>query len=248
MAGLKRALLGRVNGVVKNLGIAVIPSWEYASYITGELPSPSFRFGNREYKYFFHRHNCGFHPAHATERCVELALADCWLAANANDDVVEIGAVTPYYWPGRVRIVVDPADDSSYVTMRQSVLDVDLSGAVALCISTLEHVGSGEYGQPSNSQLTCEAFEKVLSEPKALFVTIPLGYNPVMDQLLRTARLPADVTLSFLTRSADGQHWKEERTLEPCRQDYQHGTRQCAVTVAVIERGARVGRDTRPTS
>ena len=57
--------------------------------------------------YFHHHHNCGFPGKRRTERTVELAIADWWL--KQHPDAVEVGAVTPYYWPGRVANVI-PVD------------------------------------------------------------------------------------------------------------------------------------------
>ena len=41
-------------------------------------------------------YNCGFRWKRMTERCLEIAIAKIWLKKNAKN-IIEIGAVTPYY-------------------------------------------------------------------------------------------------------------------------------------------------------
>jgi hypothetical protein len=47
---------------------------------------------------------------------------------------------------GKLDNVVDPADPRVLVTLRASLFDFDLRVRTALSISSLEHVGTGQYG------------------------------------------------------------------------------------------------------
>ena len=64
---------------------------------------------------FYHPFNCGDGSTRTTERSVELALAFQWLE-RVDGDVVEVGAVTPYYLDVRdqltekISLVIDPQD------------------------------------------------------------------------------------------------------------------------------------------
>ncbi len=97
---------------------------------------PTFEFAGKVFKLFVSNHNCGWPPARMTERAVELPLADRWLESVDAARVMEIGAVTPYYWPRRVPHVVDPYDPHPLVTTKASLFDVDLSAGPVLSIST----------------------------------------------------------------------------------------------------------------
>jgi hypothetical protein len=233
----KRRILNFVNHLARPFGVALVPLWRYDGRPT------QFVFAGRSYYYFTHHYNCGWHPASGTERTVELALADAWLTLARLSTVVEVGAVTPYYWPGRVNRVIDPADDSPMVTDRVSMLDFNLNGASVLCISTLEHVGSGEYGLQAEPRLTQRAVEKLFSEPSKFLATIPMGYNPYMDDLLFRIPIPTDVSRSFLVRTEDGFGWREERNENASRLSYGHGTARCANSVAILERGGLLIND-----
>src|SRR5688572_23445430 len=83
----------------------------------------SFLLDGKPVPYFYHRFNCGWPPGRVTERSVELAVADTWLSKLDTKDVWEVGAVTPYYWPGRIRQVLDPGDPHVLVTVRDSFLE-----------------------------------------------------------------------------------------------------------------------------
>lgn len=135
---------------------AVVPWWE---------SQPTFEFAGKVFKLFVSNHNCGWPPARMTERAVELALADRWLETVDATRVIEIGAVTPYYWPRRVPHVVDPYDPHPYVTTRASLFDVDLSAGPVLSISTFEHIGIGDYGLPVDRSLVVNASQSVRGIP-----------------------------------------------------------------------------------
>lgn len=206
MAGIKSALAAAVNRLAGPLGLAVVPAWRLRDL---EYPAvPTFRFGGADFPYLLHHHNCGRLPETATERTVELALADRWLAHAPADRVVEVGAVTPYYWPGRVRRVADPADPHPRVTDRVGVEDVDLTGAAVLCVSTLEHIGRGDYGLPPDPPALTRAVEKLCREAAAFLVTVPVGYNPHADAVF-LAPPPAGVTAGYVVRTARPPYWVE---------------------------------------
>jgi hypothetical protein len=171
----------------------------------------TFEFGGTVLKLFVGNHNCGWPPARMTERAVELALADRWLEAAEIARVVEIGAVTPYYWPRRVPCIVDPRDPHPLVTTKASLFDVDFSGAPVLSISTLEHVGLSDYGLPVDHSLAVKALRKVFQESPAFLITVPAGYNQALDEFFfEHGRVPDDIVVRHLVRSARGNDWREE--------------------------------------
>jgi len=181
---------------------AVVPKWS----IEWWQSFPEFTFNSRYYIGFCHTHNCGWPPSRMTERSVEVALADRWLS-TVSGPVIEIGAVTPYYWPNRLTRVVDPADQHPLVTDRVSLFDVDTTGLNVLCLSTLEHIGSGEYGQQVDATGPTKALAHLTARCRDYLITVPFGYHPDVDAALfsDTPLLPA----KFLVRSAEGNDWRE---------------------------------------
>jgi hypothetical protein len=153
---------------------------------------------NNKYKYFYHSHNIGNLGLRYSERVVELSLSDRWLASNP--DAIEIGAVTPYYWPGRVNVVVDPSDQHHLVTERQSLFDLDCSGKNVLMISTIEHIGLPEYNQ--REKLTAvDAFLKIAKEAENFLITFPVGWNALLDEFVFSGNAATYCTVRFLVRN-----------------------------------------------
>jgi hypothetical protein len=241
---LRDRTLGMLNAPLRAVGLELVQGWRRRWWMCQR----SFEFNGRELPYFFHAYNCGW-PPFTSERTVELALADDWLDRQAEARVIEIGAVTPYYWPGRVREIVDPFDTHPRVTDRRSLLDVDLRGAHVLSISTFEHIGTGDYSSQESPERVGDAFAKLLAEAAAFLVTVPTGYNPRIDEMLfdSGSSWPADVSVCFLVRSADGS-WLQTVSRELARQPYGDERLQrrfpstCigqwANAVAVLERAA----------
>ena len=124
---MKQTLIKVLNIPLHYIGIQLIPEWNFQ----WRRYARTFCFSGKEFNYFYHSYNCGW-PPYVTERSVELALADFWLDHIDPSDVIEIGAVTPYYWPGRVSSIVDPCDSHPAVTLRQSVLYCTCSQIVIL--------------------------------------------------------------------------------------------------------------------
>lgn len=186
--------------------------------------------GERRLPYFFHRHNCGWPPARCTERVVELALADDWLRGHSSG-VLEVGAVTPYYWPHRVEQVVDPADPHPLVTHRRSIFDVDLTGRWVLSISTLEHIGSGEYGQPEDGDAAPRALEKIVEEARGFLVSLPLGSAPRLESAIEGLRDTSEVEVTYYRRVSNWA-WREES--QPPRTSVPSGAAVYADAIAVL--------------
>jgi hypothetical protein len=218
MRPLKSVLSDVANWFTRPLGVAVVPAHKWAALRTD--PEESFRFGGHDYPFFLHHYNCGRHPMLASERTVELALADRWLTRAPADRVCEVGAVTPYYWPGRVARVVDPADPHPQVTTRRSVLDLDMRGLAVLSVSTMEHVGAGEYDLPPDPTALRRAVDKLCAEAEAFLVTMPAGYNPLADKVLFDDPLPDQVTARYLVRTAGAPYWREVTDRAEARRPY----------------------------
>lgn len=166
-----------------------------------------FEFEGRTFKLFVSNHNCGWPPFRMTERSVELALADFWLGRNAETDFVEIGAVTPYYWPRRIRTIIDPTDKHVLVTDPVSVMDYDLRGKHVISISTIEHIGRGDYGlEPCDSE-ACLAFDRIVQDAATALITFPIGFNATLDKYIAKEGSKNEVRIAFLGRGSSNNVW-----------------------------------------
>ena len=227
---------------LRPLGLRLLPSWRVQWWSAAER----FTRRGKEYACFYHAFNCGW-PPYTSERSVELALANAWLEDFRPDEVIEIGAVTPYYWPHRVTSVVDPFDEHTLVSHRQSLFELTLDRPV-LSISTFEHIGKGDYGSTEPDESSTLAFQKVFTESPAFLITVPVGYNLRVDDWLFGSELPEDVTRDFIVRDGESR-WRLARDNADARRPYGDPIVQAqfpgtsigvwANSVAVLERTSR---------
>lgn len=201
-----------------------------------------YRSGGIDLPYCLHPHNCGLSTdRRRTERTVELSIADHWLrlVGDAGDaEVVEIGAVSPYYWGNRIKTVVDPADKQA--TLRDSLFNCDFSGAAVLSISTLEHIGEPRYGLREN-ETPLTALKKLMKEAPRFLVTVPYGWrtNPsfpeMQDYLLnnRGEELAKEGVQVFTVSRRSDETWCPSTDYRP----YGSPPKSWANTVIVVEKG-----------
>jgi hypothetical protein len=205
MNSIRSNIASLLNGLANPFGAVVVPSWQWDYYV--DKSCRTFFISGRPFPFFLHHHNCGHEPSAATERTVELAVADYWLGKKPFLDIIEIGAVTPYYWPGRIPRVVDPADPHPRVTDRAPMNDIDLSNKSVLCISTLEHIGSGEYGLPHDPTAMKNALNKIVAEAESFLISVPVGYSPMSDAILFDAPQINGINYYCVARSKYPPYW-----------------------------------------
>jgi len=154
-----------------------------------------------------------------TERSVELSIADEWITTKEN--VIEIGAVTPYYWPKRINNIVDPTDNHKLVNIKASLFDVFLKDRNVLCLSVLEHIGVGDYGIDSSPGLSIGALEIILMQSKSALITIPVGYNKQLDNYI-FKRIAKDSKVYYLVRGCGEKdnNWKQVNMLKNNELEY----------------------------
>ena len=152
-------------------------------YLISKSTCDSFCYKGEQLKLYQNRFNCGKINERMTERGLELAIAKKWLSEN-KDDLIEIGAVTPYYFPGIINEVVDPADKHKRVTIHKSLFEVDLKDKKVLSISTVEHVGMNEYGI-SEGKNSIQAIKYIFQNASHCLITYPYGHNKLLDSWTR---------------------------------------------------------------
>jgi hypothetical protein len=144
-----------------------------------------------------------------SERAVELALANIYLDTTPRESIVEIGAVTPYYWPYRVKDICDPTDEHRLVNIRAGYDQVRFPGKAILSMSTFEHIGQPEYGLAGDPQLNRKAFQKLFAESPNFLVTVPGGFNSIMDDYLLELDAKADGLAVYHLQRMQGNLWGE---------------------------------------
>ena len=163
-------------------------------------------FDGKNIPIFYHSFNCGQKNTRTTERAIELAIAQYWIAKNS-DNLIEIGAVTPYYFPGLIRDIVDPSDKNEHVNIKKSLFDVTISGKNVVSISTIEHIGTGDYNLDTNENCI-DALNKILNEANSLLITIPIGFNKILDEYIASHSFSKPISVDVYFRSEKLNDWR----------------------------------------
>lgn len=125
------------------------------------------------------------HPHNKTlknERAVELPLAFRYIELVGSSNLIELGAVTPYYKEIQYD-VIDLLDKKA--TIHKDISEVVVLEKDVLSISTIEHVGRGDYGLKKNTNLAIEQLFRIHSECKSCLITWPIGYNKPLDNAVK---------------------------------------------------------------
>jgi hypothetical protein len=176
----------------------------------------TFTFAGQTHHYFVHNYTTTWR----NERAVEIPLALDFLARVKGSTLLEVGNVTRHFDRTTDHVVVDKYDD------RPGVLSVDIDtyqpdapfGAL-LSISTLEHVGWDEEPRdPQKLRRVLEDLHRLVVPGGEVLVTLPIGYNDVLDALLADDQMPfADGR--FLARQPDGE-WLEVEAADALEHAY----------------------------
>jgi hypothetical protein len=137
-----------------------------------------FKIYNTELEYFYHSYNSTKH----NERCVEVSLAFDFLKRFKYESVIEIGAVVPYYCDNIIHTVydiVDPYEKCIRTDLTKTNFSFD--NLNVLSISTIEHIGNGDYGLEIDRNAGIIFLKKIINESKNYLITFPWGYNKLFD-------------------------------------------------------------------
>jgi hypothetical protein len=166
----------------------------------------TFAFAGRGYRYHFARYNTTWHH----ERAIEIPVV--WEVVRRYDPerVLEVGNVLPHYFKTSHMVVDKDESDPRVVNADVVEFTTDRRFDLILTISTLEHVGFdySEVGEPEKVMLAIDHLRELLSAHGRMLVTLPVGYNPHLDELLRDGTLRFDRLLAAERVSPDNR-WRE---------------------------------------
>ena len=146
----------------------------------------TFMFNGKSYKYFYHRYNTTWR----NERAVEVPIVWEVVENYHGRRILEIGNVLSHYFDINHE-VLDKYEKGDGV-VNEDVVDFQPSRKYDLIVSvsTLEHVGWDENPrEPMKIQRAIEHLMECLASPGKMMVTLPLGHNFAMEELLHTGKL-----------------------------------------------------------
>lgn len=165
----------------------------------------SFLFDGSEYTYFRHKYNATWR----NERIVEVPIVLDWVKRFAGKNILEVGNVLSHYVPIQ-HVVLDKYEKSPGV-INSDVVDYQpgCKYDLIVSISTLEHVGFDETPRDDTKILhALKNLSDLLNANGKLVVTLPMGYNPHLDQFLRQNQI-AFTRQKYLKRLTKSNKWGE---------------------------------------
>jgi hypothetical protein len=203
----------------------------------------NFDFNNQKIAHYLRGKNINFPPFRMTERSIELALADDFISQYEYGEVAEVGAVTPYYWPNRVKTVIDPYDKHQLVTHKEDWLLHKNDYRSIVSISTFEHIGLADYGLDLNLQNNAKAIEKLINSHSDFLVTWPGGYNKFLDEnVINKSREFKSIHLYAWLRNKHGNSWVQVKDLSKLTDKLVYGP-YWANVLFVLYRGPGLFKD-----
>ena len=208
-AHLYSGFTGKVRWFAKRFGwseIFLLPLRKLASPIVRPFLCP------REFEYRGEKLQCVYENYNVTwsnERCTEIPIAR-WHLTQTDGPVLEVGNVLGHYGP-HSHTVIDKYETAPNV-INADITDwqTDQRFALIISISTFEHIGFDDEAEGNSSekiQAAIAACRALLAPDGRLVITVPLGYNPALDELIANETLGANEA-RFLLRH--GRHdWRE---------------------------------------
>ncbi|MHB1812565.1 MAG: hypothetical protein ACYCPR_09180 [Thermoplasmataceae archaeon] len=163
-----------------------------------------FQIENIQYRYFVNKNNSVY-----TERVVEIPYIIKFLNSHIDENLLEIGNVLSKYIKTS-HTILDKYETGKNIINSDAVdYNPKKKYRNIVSISTFEHIGFDEpvreYGKVSKSLFN---IIDLLEENGQLVITVPLGYNPEVDNLIRSHRINFSKSY-FLKRFSRLNLWKE---------------------------------------
>lgn len=171
----------------------------------------------------------GYNRPDLNERKAELPIA-FWFISEHGDDLIEIGEVTDFYVPAK-HVVYDLTTERASTT-KMDARQVDYCNKNVLSISSIEHIGFGDYGLPAEPHAAIRVLERITKDSKNHLCTWPVGYNAELDSDLMGSGIP----YSVLERDAENR-WQavDHGDLSLYRYDHPHPYGNAIVVVTNLD-------------
>ena len=221
-AHLYSGLTGKVRWFVKRFGwreIFLLPLRKLASPFVRPFLRP------REFEYRGQRLQCVYENYNVTwsnERCVEIPIAR-WHLTQTDGPVLEVGNVLGHYGPHSHTVIDKYETAPNVINADITKWQTDRRFALIISISTFEHIGfdddtDGNSGEKIQAAIV--ACRALLAPDGCLVITVPLGYNPALDELFANDTLAADEAYFLLHHGR--REWREASHAEAPGTKYGH--------------------------
>jgi hypothetical protein len=163
-----------------------------------------FGFAGKNYKYFYFPYNATWR----NERAIEIPIVWDFVLKSLGGEILEFGNVLSHYFNIK-HDIIDKYEKGKGVLNEDIVKFKPLKKYnLIVAISTLEHVGWDE--EPKEPEKILEAVEnlrQILNKGGRAIVSVPLGYNSYLDNLIRRGEIFDEQFI--MKRITDDNLWRE---------------------------------------
>ncbi|MDP3027338.1 MAG: hypothetical protein Q8N63_06525 [Nanoarchaeota archaeon] len=167
-------------------------------------PKDFFYFEGKKLEYLIHPYNLTW----INERTIEIPIVLEYIKNSNPDKIIEAGAVLRHYTTAPWK-VVDKFENGNNIINEDLVnFNPKEKYDLIISISTLEHVGFDDENNPVKIVNTMENMKKWLNKNGRMIVTMPIGYNKYMDNLVFSNK-PYFNKIYFMKRINRKNKWIE---------------------------------------
>lgn len=164
-----------------------------------------FKIGNLELDYYRGSQNMGF----INERAVEVSLGKWFVEKFSGSNMVELGAVMPYYLQNVNHSIIDPYDLYSNCLKIDGAV-FDYTNKNVLSISSLEHVGNdSNYDKYNEEDKAVKLLEKIVNTAQNYLICWGIGQHSKLDEYVRKSNLPTKIMVRDNPRGPTN-NWHED--------------------------------------
>ncbi|MGA7369596.1 MAG: hypothetical protein WBX01_10750 [Nitrososphaeraceae archaeon] len=165
----------------------------------------TFTFLGRTHRYFTALYNATY----TNERSVEVPIAMSIINNYRGKRILEVGNVLSHYlvFP---HVIVDKYE-SAVGVINEDILDyrTDEKFDLIISISTLEHIGWDETPRDDTKiPKTLENLKNLVKPGGQIIITVPIGQNPVLDNLVHKRSIEFD-KYNYMKRVSRSNLWSE---------------------------------------
>lgn len=166
-----------------------------APLIIPVLPKKTFTFDGATLEYLYHRYNMTW----ACERCVEIPVGRHYVRQYEGRNILEVGNVLSHYGPVSHDIVDKFERGAGIINEDVTTLAGTKTYDLIVSISTFEHVGFDYVAEHSNGGVpgAIAGCRRLLTSGGKIVITVPVGYNPQLDEQIRSGGLGASREIYF---------------------------------------------------
>jgi hypothetical protein len=143
----------------------------------------TFIFNNKKHKFFYHKYNTTW----ANERCVEIPIVREFIG-NTKEKILEVGNVLSHYQNVDWSILDKFEKGKGVVNKDIASFKPGTKYKKVISISTFEHIGYDDDSPSNSTKKIINAFNNLqkncLKKGGTAIITVPLGYNPKMDEIV----------------------------------------------------------------